>query len=589
MKMVIAFSACKRQDVACPKSACRLSRGMRLHGQVSDERLHDPVCIAGHPLLRCAPGTHPTGASARLCRLGWIGLLLLAGCTTVGPDFVQPESPAITAWQATDGTTFPPQAAEQIKWWEGFDDPVLASLVEAAYRNNYNLKVAGLRVLEARAQLGIAVGYLYPQVQQLDGGVNFTAGSKNAANTSAGDLNFREYNVGASVGWEIDFWGKYRRAIESADAVLLSSIAAYDNVLVLLIAQVADTYVLVRTAEEQLRVARENVALQQNSLRISEARFRGGDVDELDVQQARTQLLSTQATVPQVEIALQQALNALSTLLGQPVGGLAGFLGQTPGVIPAAPRALATGAPADLLRRRPDIRQAEQAAAAQSAAVGVAEADLYPSFGLTGFLGVVAVDGTDSTRTGESGLGQLFHADSLTFVGGPYFSWNVFNYGRIRNNVRVQDARLQQLLENYQNTVLNAVREVEDNMVAFLRSREQEQILAQSETAAERSLKIATIRYREGYSDFQRVLDAQTSLLRVQQNSVSARRATVSSAIGIYRALGGGWEIRSGRDFVDTATKNTMQRRVDWGDLLQPEATEPPLKGSGSGWPSPDW
>ena len=212
-----------------------------------------------------------------------------------------------------------------------------------------------------------------------------------------------------------------------------------------------------------------------------------------------------------------------------------------------------------------------------------------PSFGLSGFLGVIAADGTNTTRTGDSGLGQLFNANSLTFFGGPYFSWNILNYGRIRNNVRVQDARLQQLLENYQGTVLNAVKEVEDGMVAFLHSREQERILVETEAWAQRSLAIANVGYREGLADFQRVLDAQGSLLRAQQQLVSARSNTVSSAVGIYRALGGGWEIRSGQGFVDEATRDTMQKRVDWGDLLQPKETEPPLKGQGSGWPSPDW
>ena len=208
---------------------------------------------------------------------------------------------------------------------------------------------------------------------------------------------------------------------------------------------------------------------------------------------------------------------------------------------------------------------------------------------MSGFLGVVSADATNTTRSGNSGVGQLFNADSLTFVGGPYFSWNILNYGRIRNNVRVQDARLQQLLENYQSTVLNAVREVEDNMVAMLRSREQERILAETEALAKRSLDLANVGYREGFSDFQRVLDAQNSLLRTQQQLVASRSTTVSSAIGIYRALGGGWEIRSGHDFVDQATRDTMQKRVDWGDLLQPKATELPLKGQGDGWPSPDW
>jgi NodT family efflux transporter outer membrane factor (OMF) lipoprotein len=516
-------------------------------------------------------------------------MLALAGCTTVGPDFVAPRAPVPPQWQEPDPAMFALQPPERIRWWQAFDDPALGRLIEIAYRNNYSLKVAGVRVLEARAQLGIAVGSLYPQVQQAIGGVTYTQASKNAANTAGGDLNFWEYNVGASVGWELDFWGKYRRAIESADANLMAAIAGYDNALVLLVAQVADTYVVIRTAEEQLAVAHQNLAIQQRAVQITEARFRGGDVGELDVLQARTQLLGTQATIPPLEAVLEQAKNALSTLLGRLPGDLSEILGPQPGVIPAAPQAIAAGAPTELLRRRPDVRQAELAAATQSAAVGVAEADLYPSFGLSGFLGVIAADGTHTTRTGNSGIGQLFNANSITFIGGPYFSWNVLNYGRIRNNVRVQDARLQQLLENYQSTVLDAVKEVQDGLVGFVRNREQQRILAETEASARRALVIADIGYREGLSDFQRVLDAQASLLRAQQQLVTARGNTVGSAIAIYRALGGGWEIRSGQGFVDDATANTMSRRVDWGDLLQPQQTEPPFKGQGSGWPSPDW
>jgi len=376
---------------------------------------HDSVQAASDPELRRAPGACAAGWRHCIRAVQWISLMLvLAGCTMVGPDFVKPKASVLDQWQEADGAALARKPAEWIQWWEIFQDPVLNQLIVAAYQNNYDLKIAGLRVAEARAQLGIAVGNLYPQKQQANGGATYNSASKNAAGTAAGDLlRYWEYDVGASVSWELDFWGKFRRAIESADANLLGSIAAYDNVLVLLIAQVADTYVALRTAEEQLRVARDNVALQSRSLAISEARFRGGDVDELDVQQARTQLLATQATIPPLEIALQQAHNALSTLLGRPPGSLDAILGPRPGRIPAAPPALATGAPADLLRRRPDVRQAELAAAAQSAAVGVAEADLYPSFGLTGFLGVLAADGTNTTRTGNSGAGQLFRSDSL--------------------------------------------------------------------------------------------------------------------------------------------------------------------------------
>jgi NodT family efflux transporter outer membrane factor (OMF) lipoprotein len=515
-------------------------------------------------------------------------MLALAGCT-VGPDFVIPEAPVPDQWSQADGAVVSQTPVERAEWWEAFNDPVLSALIRTAYENNYSLKVAGLRVLEARAQLGIAVGEFFPQSQQLNGSATSYSLSENSANSAPPDLTYREYSVGASATWELDFWGKFRRGIESADASLLGSIASYDDVLVLLVAQVADTYLVLRTAQEQLRVARDNVVIQQRSLQVSEARFRGGDVDELDYQQAKTLLLSTQATIPPLEVNLQKALNALSTLLSRPPGDLATILGPQPGVIPAAPQGLAAGAPADLLRRRPDVRQAEFAAAAQNAQVGFAEAGLYPSFGLSGSLGVVAANGTDSTATGNTGAGELFNSNSVSALGGPYFSWNILNYGRIRNNVRVQDALLQQLLVTYQDTVLNAVKEVEDGMVAFIQSQKQEQIVDAYEASAQRSLELSTVQYREGFTDFQRLLDSQNSLLEAQQQVVNARSTTARSAVLVYRALGGGWEIRAGHDFVDQETSDTMRKRTNWGKLLEPEATQQPLKGERSRYAWPDW
>lgn len=537
------------------------------------------------------PHSSPPDARPRLIRA--VGLcaavLSLAGCTMVGPDFTKPVAPVSQQWQGADGAMLTRQPTKMVEWWQVFEDPILDELIQAAYRNNYNVKIAGLRVLEARAQLGVAVGNLYPQLQQANGSVTWASASRNAANTAGGDLDFRQYSVGANVSWELDFWGKFRRAVESADANLAASVAAYDNTLVLLMAQVADTYVAIRTAEEQLAVARENTALQRRSVEITEVRYRNGDIDELDLQQARTQLLATEATIPQLQIGLIQARNALATLLGRPSGGMEAVLARGRAKIPAAPAEIAMGAPADLLRRRPDVRQAELAAEAQNALVGVTEGDLYPSFGIGGFLGVVAADGTNTTRSGQSGAGVLFNANSFAYSAGPYFSWNVLNYGRIKNQVRAQDARLQQSLADYQNTVLNAAQEVEDNMTAFLYGRQQEEILSRNVVAAQRSLALASILYREGYSDFQRVLDAQTALLAAQQRHVSSRGGTVRSAIGIYRALGGGWQIRAGQDFVDQPTRDLMRRQVDWGDLLQPGAAEPQPEDRRGGWPPPDW
>ena len=513
-------------------------------------------------------------------------MLHLVGCTTVGPDFESPEPEVAPDWQQTG---FTGGAEAQAAWWQTFSDPVLDALVEAAYKENYSLEIAGLRVLEARAQLGIAVGSQFPQLQQARGGATYVAASKNTANTAGGDLRYWEYDVGADLAWEIDFWGRFRRGIESADANLLASVAAYDDAIVLLTAQVASTYIFLRESEEQLRVAHENVKIQQRSVEITEVRFREGDVDQLDVEQAKAQLYSTQATIPSLEIAIQQARHALSTLLARPPGDLEDILGVTPGTIPTPPAEIAVGLPADLLRRRPDVRQAELQAAAQSALVGVAEADLYPSFGLSGSLGLAAGSGTGTTRTGNSGADELFDGDSVEFAGGPFFTWNLLNYGRIRNNVRVQDARLQQLLINYQDTVLRAAREVEDAMVSYVKSQEQEAILQLSVTSARRALDLSQVRYREGLSGFQRVLDAQLALFSAAQRYVAARSQTSGSAVAIYRSLGGGWELRAGDGFVDEMTLEEMAERTDWGELLEPGATDLPPEEERDGWRSPDW
>jgi outer membrane protein TolC len=256
--------------------------------------------------------------------------------------------------------------------------------------------------------------------------------------------------------------------------------------------------------------------------------------------------------------------------------------------VPTAPAELAVGIPADLLRRRPDVREAELRAAAQSALIGVARADLYPSFVLTGSLGLVAAGSTGTTRTGDSGFDALFSGDSLQFSGGPAFSWNLLNYGRIKNSVRVQDARYQQTILGYQQTVLSAAEEVENAITLFLRGREQEMILNEVVTSARRSVQLSTLRYKEGFADYQRVLNAQQSLFTSQQRYVNAKSGTVRALIALYKALGGGWELRAGNDFIDDSTRELMRERTDWGRLLEIGASEIPaderdrLRG-------PDW
>ena len=286
--------------------------------------------------------------------------MLLSACAAVGPEYVQPEAPLPDAWQMSPAGLKATEY-ELVDWWGVFNDPILDDLVNRAHQQNLTLELAGLRVLESRAQLGIATGAQYPQQQAASGGVNRVSPSENAGQ---GDTNFSQYDLGVGLVWELDFWGRYRRGIESADAAMLASIANYDSVMVLVTAQVVDTYIVIRTLEEQLRIAQENLELQQRSYDIAEVLYRNGESNELDVQQALTLLLSTQATVPQIEVQERLAKNAMSTLLGQPSGYVDAVLGT--GEIPLVPAEIALGIPADLLRRRPDVRQAELQAVAQN-------------------------------------------------------------------------------------------------------------------------------------------------------------------------------------------------------------------------------
>jgi NodT family efflux transporter outer membrane factor (OMF) lipoprotein len=484
--------------------------------------------------------------------------LLLTGCAAVGPEYVQPDAPVPDAWDVkAEGLTA--TEYELIEWWDVFEDPVLDELVEIAHQQNYTLELAGLRVLEARAQLGIATGLKYPQQQFAAGGVNRISPSENAGQ---GSSSFNQYDLGASLAWEMDFWGRFRRGIESADAVLAASVADYDDAMVLVTAQVVDNYVVIRTLEEQLRIARNNLELQQRSYDIAEVLYRQGEDSELDVQQALTLLLSTKATVPDLETQLALAQNALNTLLGQNDGFVEALI--TPGPIPEVPDQVAVGIPADLLRRRPDVRQAELQAVAQNAQVGVATADLYPSIALTGSLGVVSI----SSGVGGGGASELFSSDSLTYTAGASFTWPFMNYGRIRNNIRVQDARLQQTLVAYQQSVLQAAQEVDDAMLSLTGAQQQIEILIDTVEAAQRSNDLSVLQYKEGFSGYQRVLDAQKSLFSQQNRYAATRGLAVRSLIGLYKAMGGGWEVREGRPFVDEETLTVMRERTNWGDLL---------------------
>ncbi len=515
--------------------------------------------------------------------------LMISGCAMVGPDYVKPTAAQPEKWLEADNPQIKSEMADFTRWWTGFNDPILNRLVESAYQQNLPLQISGLRILEARAQLGIAIGFQYPQSQEAFGQGSVTQLSNYQANARFTDKYYFDYQVGIDAAWELDFWGKFRRAVQSGMANLEASIADYDDILVALTAEVARTYIIIRTFEERLAVAHENKRIQKRSLEIAEVRFKAGAVTELDVAQARALLRSTEATIPTLESDVRQAKNALAILLGKLPGEIDDMLGPT-GRIPEVPAEVAVGIPAELLRRRPDIRFAERALAAQSALIGFAKADLFPHFSLFGTIGMRAASKVNSETSNNSGFNKLFNGDSLTYFAGPSINWDLFNYGRITNRVRVEDARFQELVVNYQNVVLEAAREVEDAMIGFLRRQDAVAFLADGVNASKRSVDLSLIQYREGLVDYQRVLDTQRFLTEQQDTLVATAGSVVSSLIAMYKALGGGWEIREGKDFVPDKVKAEMDKRTDWGNLLAPQAVQTVAAEETRSWFNrPDW
>jgi NodT family efflux transporter outer membrane factor (OMF) lipoprotein len=484
----------------------------------------------------------------------------LSGCMRVGPDFHPQHEEWSEHWSSAsiEQVTAHQMQPDVRQWWQIFGDQNLERLMSEADANNGDLKIAGLRVVEARAQLGIALAGRYPQVQQANADALYSARKRSDGfNPRSGA--YWQYGVGFSIGWELDFWGRFSRAIESADAAFFAAQANRDDVLVLLHAQVADTYYTLRTAEARLRIARENAQLQKRSYEITQRLFKSGETDELDLQQAKTQYLGTLSSIPDLESQIVLARHALCVLIGRPPGPLPELDAQPgkEGVVPLVDRAVLQDVPADLLLRRPDVRAAEYQMAAQSALIGVAKADLYPSVTLLGSLVWSASSLTGSPST-------------LAIVGGPSVTWNLFDHGKITNNVRVQDARLQQLTVAYQNTVREAAREADDAATALIAALQRDSILHDAEGAARRSLTLANTIYREGYSDFQRVLDAQRALFTQQDAYIVNRGNAVGSLIALYKAVGGGWY--ADQPLVDSATRQQMQQRTDWGDLLDEPA-----------------
>ncbi|MEP4146400.1 MAG: TolC family protein [Halioglobus sp.] len=483
--------------------------------------------------------------------------LALQACTNLGPDYQEPEVSWLQDWETDLYGQVPssPTEEEDLQfWWQAFNDAALNGLIDTARTENSSLRLAGLAVLESRALLGIATGSQYPQVQQANGSWARVDNWPTEGDNSGDRSGLESYNVGFNVGWEMDFWGRYRRSIESADAAFFASVTNQQNAQVLLAAQVAQAYYSYRTIANQIEISRENAALQERSLEITTKLFESGQSAELDVQQARTQYLATLSSIPNLEISLRQVENALSVLLGRSPGDMPELQGVSPS-LPTLNPVFIDAFPATLLMRRPDVRTAAWGVAAQSAQIGVAKADLYPSISLFGTIGWSGNSLDATTDTISTGIG-------------PSFSWNLFNYDRIENSVRVQDVRLQQAIEGYQLTVLAAASEIDDAAISVVKTKEQQVLLAEALEAADRSLVLSTKRYQEGYSDFQRVLSAQQARAARSSAYVANQGAHINGVIAFYKALGGGWQPAGTEDLVPQEIRDIMEQRTDWDGML---------------------
>lgn len=494
--------------------------------------------------------------------------LLVNGCMMVGPNYKEPKTSVAKHW-TKQNKTVKETAIHDADWWSLFHDKNLTALIHNGYHNNLTAQIAGVHVLQARAQLAQSVGELYPQQQALMGNYNYNRIGGGSLQTVL-PPTFDTALLGFTANWEIDFWGKYRRAIQSSDATFLASMAAYDNALVTLTADIASVYTKIRTSQTLIKITEENIQLQKMSLKLTQSRYRAGQVSLLDVEQALTELAETEATLPSLVSGLQQQKDALAVLQGMTPDKVDNLLLKHHG-IPKAPLNVAVGIPKKTLERRPDIYQARQEAIAQSAAIGAVKANLYPAFSLAGTFAFA------SNNIDGASVSDLLHWSNRTITAGPGFTWPILNYGQITNAVRAQDAVFQQALLKYLNLVLTAQQEVQDNITRYIEAKKAERFLTKASQSAVKATQLTIIRYREGEADYTTVLYAEQQQLRVQTSLVNAEGEVPQALIALYRALGGGWQIRKGNDIVPESIKNDMAARTNWGNLLKKPNHEPPV------------
>ena len=458
---------------------------------------------------------------------------LLAGCMVAGVDYTAPDAIVPDSWHQNLTADLSSTSSSLENWWRKFDDPALNRLVQEAMASNRDLAVAFERVNEARAARGIARSQLFPT---LDG-----TGGANRSRASENNLLFafpgatkpqNNFALGLEAGWELDLFGGVRRSIESADASVEATAELYRDTLVSLLAEVSLNYIQLRTLEERLEVARRNIKNQESSLELTRARLDAGLAPELDATQAEANLATTRAAVPFLQNQRAQALNRLATLIGRYPQAAATFV-PSGGGIPSTPSSAGIGLPADLVRARPDIRAAERQLAAQTAQVGVAAADLYPRFTLGGTFALQSLNS-----------GNLLDAGARSYSFGPNFRWALFNAGRIRSQIDIQESRTRQAYFNYENAVLRGVEEVENALASLRYERDRLAELDRAVAAARRTEELVNTNYTEGLVDFQNVLDAQRTVFANEDEAAISRGQIAASYVALFRALGGGTPMR---------------------------------------------
>jgi len=492
---------------------------------------------AAERTVGAGPGGGARAASRALVRVALPAVLLgltsscgLMGGPLVGPDYEQAPVEVADEWIDFEDARLKSEEAQLQTWWCVFDDPVLDGLMMQAGAENLSLLAAAERVASARARRDLAVGFQYPQEQGLSGTAGGYRVSEEDANFTQApfDRTFTQGHIDAFATWELDFWGRFRRAVESADAELQASVADHDDVMVLLYAELATRYISYRTFQDRLRYLRLNESIQLGAYELTQARFDVGEVAERDIHQARQVLEETRSLIPGAELGMRLENNALCTLLGMAPRDLSDILGEAP--IPSVPPTVAIGIPADLLRRRPDVRRAERIAASRCALIGIAESDYYPRLSIAGSLGVSAEHWNDADNDGAQ----------TSFLGAN-LSWSILDWGRTASNVRFFEAEFRAAVLEYQQAVLDAGREAEDSLISLIKTQERLAPQQAAADAAARTVEIVQDQYAEGEVDFSDVFLFSSNLTEQQDRLATTAGDAALALVNVYRSLGGGW------------------------------------------------